>query len=1112
MSNYPKIYSISTVGIRQHENADYLLHSVRTDFTGNNGIGKSLIADLLQLIFVPLRDEWKPGTEGLDEKERKIETIPLEKEWISHAYCFLNIEKAKGRFLTIGVLIPRTARVPVRPFIIQQGSDFENKKIPLKPFAQILNSNDFIAENLHIYELTELKRILLKKYNIYLKDFYQRDLVNEYFELLFKNQILPIDLTKESNLKSFAKVLQSFSKAKTLKITDSKSLQNFLFEDDADIKSIFDSQKEILNQHIKNFHRADLDIRIWEEKQKRLEHLKGSHETHVNAKETYLSKNVHLLSKNSYDATKSYDGNESIKNKAFVEYTNARDLYDIQCKDSYALMLTQKEVCNEIRSLLEVEQTDAGSQNLETLKEQLQANKTFNNKLELLFSMVTEAKTVEVIQSKFQEQEKIKEQKQKLSQLKLSTYYKRFEDSKWKDGYELAYKHYNDRNIFLHGKIDTLKEILNLYEGSNPDSLFNWAVKQKAALTIEQETVIMAFKEIYTRKIEANKGKMFSLNPTALMNSFEKDGNGIWIILGDVSEYFELVPKQLFNDKDKLEIAIANDREQIKKAISDLEKEFYEIKELNNALIQIGLNQQLIEIYQNQKEIEKYEIDKLLTEENVQFAIDNFDSFVNLNTLKIAAKELDKKITGIITETGLIESELLQNKEDLDEILIDISKLKNEIINPVDKDNLNLKSLSKKELLAKRKENKKVIKAAEGMRIGTKTKRSEQLNIFNTSKGLTKSLKDTSDAAENLFNIAKKNLEEQTDLKFENLLTMGDVTEETVSSAKFEFDNSHNKYQSEYISVAGTFDESKPEKKNPELYDGNGLSYYSYQTLENVLCGRIGLSGLTKELNELNKTLITLGDLQLKILTEVFSLVEKQYKVHEDTIRRLNFFFEKNKVSDVFQFKVEFEPRKDINIDWIEKMKARGRVHKDGADLFTLSEDLPSNENTPENLIKNIAKTFYTSVDADTSQLLNPKFYFTLKIKMEDEKGKKNTGSGGQAYTALALLCIGRLSIVQKHQEKNQGVKFIIIEELSNIDDTNFNIFPEIARQFGYQLLTMTPKPFGSYTNEEWYLHMLLKGKEDKERNYTPMSFFKTKYEKIELNQYMQKQNVLEGN
>lgn len=52
MIRYPRIYSISTVGIVMHYNQDYLLHPVRTDFTGRNGIGKSLIADLLQIIFI----------------------------------------------------------------------------------------------------------------------------------------------------------------------------------------------------------------------------------------------------------------------------------------------------------------------------------------------------------------------------------------------------------------------------------------------------------------------------------------------------------------------------------------------------------------------------------------------------------------------------------------------------------------------------------------------------------------------------------------------------------------------------------------------------------------------------------------------------------------------------------------------------------------------------------------------------------------------------------------------------------------------------------------------------------------------------------------------------
>ncbi|HBG69189.1 MAG: hypothetical protein A2W93_07675 [Bacteroidetes bacterium GWF2_43_63] len=1111
MSSYPKIYSISTVGVRQHENADYLLHDVRTDFTGNNGLGKSLIADLLQLIFIPLRDEWKPGTEGLDKDDRKIETIPLERDWISHAYCFLNIEKSKGKFITIGILIPRTSRVPVRPFIVQKGDDFENKKVALKPFEQPLNSEDFIAENLHIYDLTELKRNLKKKHDIYLKDFFQREQVNEYFELLFKNHILPFDLTKEANLKSFAKVLQSFAKAKTLKITDSRSLQNFLFEDDEDIKTTFDNQKEILNQHIRNFHRADQEIKIWERKQELLEHLKGNHETYVKAKESYFSKNAHLLFKNKLEGTKAFEENEKIKNKAFDEYNNAKGTYETQCRESYAKMIEQKEICNEIRSKLEDEQPEAGKQNIEKLKLQLDKNKEFNKRLENLSSVIEQFKTLDLIKSAFDNQEKVKQQKSKLNQLRTCSHYKKFETSKWIDGCESAYEYYNQRNLFLQEKIETLKEILTLYEGKNPDSIFHWAVKQKSALTIEQETVLMAFKEIYIKKIEAKNGNKFSLNPKALLNSYERDGNGIWIVLGEVSEYFELVPKQLFNDKDKLEKAIESDREVIRNEIIVYERELRENRELNAGLIQIGLNQELIDIYINRSQIEEFEIVKFLTEENIQFIEDNFDSFSKLKTLIEESKELDDKITDIIKKTDRIESSLKENTKVLTPLLTDINELKSELQQPIDKTGLNIKEISKEQLVEMRDEREKEIRQAEKIRQSTKKKRDDSLSAFNNAKSQTYSLKLAKESSESNFNIAKRNLEEQTDLQFDELLTLGDITEETVYIFKEEFDSSEKMYQQEYMTVAATFDESKPEKKNPELYDGNGISYYSYQTLENVLCGKIGLSGLTKELNQLNTQLLTLGELQLKILTNVFGLVEKQYKTYEDTVRRLNFFFEKNKVSDAFQFKVGFESRKDINIDWIEKMKARGRVHKEGADLFTLPEDFPSNENTPENLIRNIAKKFYGSVNADTSQLLNPKFYFSLKVRMEDEKGKKNTGSGGQAYTALALLCIGRLSIVQKYQEINQGVKFIIIEELSNIDDTNFNIFPDIAKQFGYQLLTMTPKPFGSYTNDEWYLHMLVKGKQDKDRNYTPMSFFKTKFRKVELDKHIQEQNEVES-
>ena len=86
---YPRLYSLSTVGVIMHYNQDYLLHAIRTDFTGKNGIGKSLIADILQLIFIAEKEVVSFGTESLKKRSRSIHTIPYK---TPDAYAFLNIE------------------------------------------------------------------------------------------------------------------------------------------------------------------------------------------------------------------------------------------------------------------------------------------------------------------------------------------------------------------------------------------------------------------------------------------------------------------------------------------------------------------------------------------------------------------------------------------------------------------------------------------------------------------------------------------------------------------------------------------------------------------------------------------------------------------------------------------------------------------------------------------------------------------------------------------------------------------------------------------------------------------------------------------------------------
>ena len=119
--DYPRIHSITTVGIRNHVNINLLIHEMRTDFTGQSGSGKSLVgADIPQLILTAGR-YYKSATKPKGNVSRDYNTLPLK----DFGYCFMNIEKKKHQYITIGVFIRKSPK-QLYPFIVQGniGLDF----------------------------------------------------------------------------------------------------------------------------------------------------------------------------------------------------------------------------------------------------------------------------------------------------------------------------------------------------------------------------------------------------------------------------------------------------------------------------------------------------------------------------------------------------------------------------------------------------------------------------------------------------------------------------------------------------------------------------------------------------------------------------------------------------------------------------------------------------------------------------------------------------------------------------------------------------------------------------------------------------------------------------
>ncbi len=81
----------------------------------------------------------------------------------------------------------------------------------------------------------------------------------------------------------------------------------------------------------------------------------------------------------------------------------------------------------------------------------------------------------------------------------------------------------------------------------------------------------------------------------------------------------------------------------------------------------------------------------------------------------------------------------------------------------------------------------------------------------------------------------------------------------------------------------------------------------------------------------------------------------------------------------------------------------------------------------------------------------------------------------------------------------------MILEETASLDKTNFKTFPNIAKEFGYQIFTMTPEPYNSDATEGWYLYQLLKGTGQDNINHEPIAFFRTNQEYHNIDLYIKK-------
>ncbi len=1062
MSKLPLMHSLSTVGVVKHYNQDYLLHHTRTDFTGDNGIGKSLIADLLQILFIADSKKITFGTESVKKLDRQIFTIPYK---TNDAYFFINIEVEPKQYITIGVNIPNTSSSPIKMFrvlnnyysqeIEQRKSLTERKKLTrhLIPEEKLLYHKDFLItknDKTEIPKITDLVSHLRDSKELFLSYFSTKTEKKELYQFLFDKNILPLNLSRDNHLTAFAKVLQAFSKANTLNTDKDYSLKSFLFDDKkGEIETEYKRNKKRLDDLVLRHSKLKKLTDDLKKKRLFLEDLKQKEEAYIKAEKLAFKREYYVKEKEYQEETIRWntdaEKHDSLQKKITTlkvklpklknEEKKAKDKSKNYSKSLQELSNYKDQYSTYAKKKTEIDRLEA-CQLPDVSKE---TNTFFDFKNQSIDSIIVTIETLKSILIKYGSIEGVekqyKKQSKELDRLKVNL---KLEQSK-------------------------LEQMLQLINYKSEGTLASQIVKKKKGLSKAQETILLQlfFKVKWQKPANVTSNLVYtdSLDLLDESNIIEdKENRGYWVKVGSLN-YFTSYSKekQIFKDINNLKNAFNEKEQEISKVLKILKNRINEIEnlEIDNILRHLpNINFTWDKGIPDKRKVDDYKIAVSLVK-NLSVFKANLN--IELKALKANLNILKSKISVEFSNDKIVETIKLFSAKQDDLMTVYTNAIKS------------LKDVEGE------------VKLNEGLLL--------ELN-FDADK--------ISKDKENLKNEIDKFKKEKEKI-YPTLLSSYNKKEVAlINSQEVKSDCSYKKslYQLRYEDVLKDFPATNDEIEIKEQIENKT---FHFKQLERKLLGNtiVETKNIEQALNSANEEKRKMSSTLREIMLKIFQKTQDEFENYKSVITRLNLFFKNKLISEKYYFQIRFDFNTNFSIQWINDLQSNAQTAGETGELF----ESESVEQFAEDFFKNVSG--YRK-GISFSDLLDPKTYFTLKTEFKDEDGNESPGSTGESYTARVLLGIGRLSITSK--EKRDGLRFLILEEVASLDPSNFNTFPELAEQFGYQIITMTPKPFGSNSDDGWYLHQLIQGKTNKYINHpVPNSSFKTNYSNEQLLAYLER-------
>lgn len=1068
MKKYPRIYSLSTVGIIHHQENDYIFHPFRTDFIGDSGSGKSIIADLLQLIFVgssafrsatiPVKDKREPDGLVLRSPGKSLD----------YGYAFVNIEIANGQFITVGAYLESTSKA-TRPFIVQAGLAIEQDEFaPMsKPLYAIdFQNGEYIIPLDEIIEYMEEKELVFKEW--------QR--ISYFHKVLYKNKILPLDLTdKDKALKDYAKIIQSFSRGKELDTTKSSSLLDFLFgqEKGKEFMNKYKSIAEEIEKNAIDYEKNNNEITLLTQKCFQVSDLYKMLIEKKEAEKTYRTCQYVFLQRD-------YNSNKKNLQKELYTFLQAlEDLSGLQILVRYELEETKK---NRDQKELAYEEIS------DIYHEWRQKKNLLNsaNKMIEQLKILPEDLAVYYEQYRIQKKDYIyyKDLKDKLINSRIIDL---FTNSGWKDGLAAGNSFYLKKIDELHNRLSQLHIVEQFHDINNPNSLIRWALSVQRNFTKEEESLIYHFQRYGMDKPNQPKPlDRYVCFPEKLLKNknIKPDTEGFWINLGGVNEFVNYITKEqqcLNNDRETIlqyfQSQVAN-IEQEKKAIEEEIEQWNKLYDIVNSL---DVPARSIEAYIHKSEIKTFQEIAVLniSPEQIQYSVKSLAEKDLIEQSEKKAKE----------ELALRYEQLIQNKtiiETFPSLIQRISSLLNGISIKIEPYKADWSTLLLAQTIQTYKEddyinadNKIEFSKNELTILSTALSRCDELmqsviNLKNQKNHLNMIEAEyislyTDLPSINSYSVSKESVEEANKLHIQNNIAYinqyTNMVKYFIPNEQYKFETSHDFKEL----IANLL---------PDLFP------------EDMIIEEEVVERIKKKLEDINEKNRELNNKKISKIQDLLTEVKRQIEAQWDEIRRINRFFAsgRKKISGVYNMKLEKTESLQFPVSWLSQFKYKTSL-ENMADIFEGS--ILNELNTQVSIREKIMKAFCEitnnySKDITLEDLLNPNSYIELSLDMKNHFGRNNKGSTGQTYAAIALLCIARLSIIgNKNKAQEDGLRFMPIDEAEGLG-SNFDLLSDIAEKYDYQILTFSINPLGKYNEQYVYiLNRNLDAEEDV--NYTPI-------------------------